>query len=70
MPDMVEIRNEKSLHILNYNSPGATGALPISATIVSRLLREGVLVPKNHSESVNRKDNWDINRIDSEIMNP
>jgi L-2-hydroxyglutarate oxidase len=70
MPDMVEIRNEKSLHILNYNSPGATGALPISATIVSRLLREGVLVPKNHSESVNRKDNWDINQIDSEIMNP
>jgi L-2-hydroxyglutarate oxidase len=42
MPDMVEIRNEKSLHILSYNSPGATGALPISATIVSRLLREGV----------------------------
>jgi (S)-2-hydroxyglutarate dehydrogenase len=70
MPDMVEIRNEKSLHILNYNSPGATGALPISATIVSRLLREGVLIPKNHSESVNRKDNWDINQIDSEIMNP
>ena len=68
MPDMVEIRNEKSLHILNYNSPGATGALPISATIVSRLLREGVLLPRNYSESVNRKDNWDVNLIDSQIM--
>ena len=68
MPDMVEIRNEKSLHILNYNSPGATGALPISATIVSRLLREGVPLPRNYSESVNRKDNWDVNLIDSQIM--
>ena len=27
MPDMVEIRNEKSLHILNYNSPGVYGCL-------------------------------------------
>ena len=32
-----------SLHILNYNSPGATGALPFAAFIASLMAREGLL---------------------------
>jgi L-2-hydroxyglutarate oxidase len=31
-----------SLHILNYNSPGATGALPFSAYIVNHLNKTGL----------------------------
>ncbi len=29
-------------HILNYNSPGATGVLPFSAHIVSHLSKQGL----------------------------
>ena len=31
-----------SFHILNYNSPGATGALPFSAYIVNHLNKTGI----------------------------
>ena len=31
------------LHILNYNSPGATGAFPISYSIIFKLLQLGIL---------------------------
>ena len=36
------------LHILNYNSPGATGAFPISYSIIFKLLQQGIL--KNDRE--------------------
>ena len=32
-----------SVHLLNYNSPGATGALPMASMIASQVLREGLL---------------------------
>lgn len=67
IPDMMEITNEDSLHVLNYNSPGATGALPISAMIVSRLLREGLLVPRKSDGSASSRDIWDVNLIDSQM---
>lgn len=39
------------LHILNYNSPGATGAFPISYSIIFKLIQLGIL--KN-----DRRDNY------------
>lgn len=36
------IKNEFSLHVLNYNSPGAADALPIAAIIVKELIEEGI----------------------------
>ena len=41
--DTLIIKNEYSLHVLNYNSPGATGALPIAALIVNGLVEEGII---------------------------
>ncbi len=41
-PDVILIENESSFHILNYNSPGATGALPFSAHIVNHLNKTGL----------------------------
>ena len=41
-PDVILIENESSVHILNYNSPGATGALPFSAHIVNHLNKTGL----------------------------
>ncbi|MBT8173390.1 MAG: FAD-dependent oxidoreductase [Nitrosopumilus sp.] len=37
VPDVILIDEESSFHILNYNSPGATGALPFAAHIINHL---------------------------------
>lgn len=43
LPDVMELENEVSYHILNYNSPGATGAPAYSAYIVKKLKDKGFL---------------------------
>ena len=43
VPDVILIDDSMSFHILNYNSPGATGALPFSAHIVNHLNTTGLL---------------------------
>jgi len=43
LPDIMELENENSYHILNYNSPGATGAPAYSAHIVKKLESKGFL---------------------------
>ena len=43
VPDVILKNDEMSFHILNYNSPGATGALPFSAHIVNQLNEIGLL---------------------------
>lgn len=42
-PDVILIEDEMSFHVLNYNSPGATGALPFSAYIVNHLNKIGLI---------------------------
>ena len=42
------------LHILNYNSPGATGAFPISYSIIFKLLQQGII--KNDREDYHKND--------------
>ena len=62
IPDTLLLKNSLSLHILNYNSPGATGALPLSAMIVQELANEQVInkVTKNNQL-------WNIEDIYSKI---
>ena len=43
VPDVILVDDETSFHVLNYNSPGATGALPFSAHIVNHLNKTGIL---------------------------
>ena len=43
VPEALEISSDSTLHILNYNSPGATGAPSFSAHLVSELARKGFL---------------------------
>ena len=47
VPDVILIEDSMSFHILNYNSPGATGALPFSAHIINRLDEKGFLTNEN-----------------------
>jgi len=42
-PDVILEKRERSLSILNYNSPGASGALPFCAYVISQLDEEGFL---------------------------
>ncbi|MGD0319210.1 MAG: FAD-dependent oxidoreductase [Nitrososphaerales archaeon] len=43
VPEAVLVQEERSVHILNYNSPGATGAPSYSASLVARLRETGLL---------------------------
>lgn len=41
--DVMELENEHSFNIINYNSPGATGAPAYSAFIIKKLQEKGIL---------------------------
>jgi L-2-hydroxyglutarate oxidase len=43
VPDVMELEGKNSYHIINYNSPGATGAPAYSAGIVKILQEKGLL---------------------------
>ena len=47
VPDVILEGDLMSFHILNYNSPGATGALPFSAHIVNYLNKQGMFESEN-----------------------
>jgi L-2-hydroxyglutarate oxidase len=38
VPDTLVLERDSSIHVLNYNSPGATGALPMAANIASKVI--------------------------------
>ncbi len=53
LSDVMETGDEHSFNIINYNSPGATGAPAYSAFVVKRLCEQGFLDHKeNSTESV------------------
>ncbi len=64
------IKNEHSLHFLNYNSPGATGALPIAAMVANKLIDDGVLPKPNLIDRniIDKKPIWDITEISENIL--
>lgn len=65
VPDTLMIRNDNSqLHILNYNSPGATGALPTGAMIAAQLIEGGFAKSTTHNE---HNIPWDISKIADEM---
>ena len=43
LPEVMELKGNHSFHIINYNSPGATGASAYSALIVKKLQDSGFL---------------------------
>ncbi len=43
VPEVILEKQERVIHILNYNSPGASGALPFCAHVVNQLDEEGFL---------------------------
>lgn len=68
------LNDERSMHILNYNSPGATGALPFAATIIFELYKKGIINRKNLPNDTDKNFNvdnihkkWDIEEIYSKV---
>jgi L-2-hydroxyglutarate oxidase len=43
VPDTLVLEKDSSMHVVNYNSPGATGALPMAARISAQLIRKGLV---------------------------
>ena len=51
--EMKEVEGKNSFHIVNYNSPGATGAPAYSAFVVKQLQEKGILPqPKEQKNSI------------------
>lgn len=57
VPDTLVLERDSSLHVLNYNSPGATGALPMAANIANKVMEARVL-PAGKPRSL-----WDATSI-------
>jgi len=65
VPDTLMIMNDDSqLHILNYNSPGATGALPTGAMIASQLIESGFAKSATHND---HNVPWDVSKVADEM---
>ncbi len=47
VPDVILMDDPMSFHIINYNSPGATGALPFSVHVINRLNEKGFFRNEN-----------------------
>jgi L-2-hydroxyglutarate oxidase len=58
VPDTLVLERDSSLHVLNYNSPGATGALPMAANITTKIIKTGVLQMSDKPDSL-----WDATTI-------
>ena len=58
VPDTLVLERDSSLHVLNYNSPGATGALPMAANITTKIIKAGVLQMSDKPNSL-----WDAATI-------
>jgi L-2-hydroxyglutarate oxidase len=57
LPDVLEIASHNSFHILNYNSPGATGAPAYSAYVVKKLQEKDLI--NNHMQKKSSFWNFD-----------
>jgi L-2-hydroxyglutarate oxidase len=65
--DTMLVKEDYSLHLLNYNSPGATGALPVGAAITDYLLRSGIIKNNRLKKEKENKSLWDIRKISNEM---
>jgi (S)-2-hydroxyglutarate dehydrogenase len=61
--EAVLIQGRASLHVLNYNSPGATGAPSYSAYIVRKIFQDGLITRGNPSlDTSDQMPSWDFDK--------
>ena len=64
LSEILEISTQNSLHIINYNSPGATGAPAYSAFVVQKLADAGIL----NSPKKPKPGMWDFQKITEKMI--
>ena len=62
LPEAILVQDERSVHILNYNSPGATGAPSYSASLVAKLRETGLLDGFRRKPYRAAGQTWDFDR--------
>ena len=63
VPEAILLKGEASAHIINFNSPGATGAPAYSAMVVSQLREEGRLGWLSTKEAGPIIPGWDFGKV-------
>lgn len=59
LKDILELEGKNSFHIVNYNSPGATGAPAYSAFIIKKLQDKGIL----NSQYKQKQSFWNFDQV-------
>jgi (S)-2-hydroxyglutarate dehydrogenase len=67
VPEALLLKGERSAHIINFNSPGATGAPAYSALVVFKLQSEGLLDGFRQRESGTAIPGWDFSSVTAQI---
>jgi L-2-hydroxyglutarate oxidase len=60
VPDTLILKRDSSVHVLNYNSPGATGALPMAAKVAMQVIEAGVLATTSTGKALTMWDPAEI----------
>ncbi|MEW6043357.1 MAG: FAD-dependent oxidoreductase [Thermoproteota archaeon] len=63
LSEILELQTQDSMHIINYNSPGATGAPAYAAFLVKKLLDAGVLKAAEKTSPM-----WDFQKITEKMQ--
>jgi len=63
IPEAILLRGEASAHIINFNSPGATGAPAYSALVMSQLAQEGRLEGLSPRDKGPLIPGWDFEEV-------
>jgi (S)-2-hydroxyglutarate dehydrogenase len=67
VPEAVLLRGEASAHIINFNSPGATGAPAYSAFVVGQLRRDGLLDGLVAKAGKSLAPGWDFQAVTAQL---
>jgi (S)-2-hydroxyglutarate dehydrogenase len=67
VPEALLFRDGESAHVVNYNSPGATGAPAYSAMIVAQLRAEGLLDRFRKARASEFIPGWDLKVVEEQL---
>lgn len=67
VPEALLFRDERSAHVVNYNSPGATGGPAYSALVVKRLRDEGFLDGFRPAKKAPLVPGWEFESVSAQL---
>ena len=58
VPEAITVTEGRSFHVLNYNSPGATGAPAYAAYVIGKMVSSGLMDPKKMDLNAGKDKMW------------